>query len=44
MFIQRFKDNKDILRYAKQENLNIGDTIKVLSKDESISIQKDIYS
>ena len=51
--IKRFQDDKDILRYAKQEDLKIGDTIMVLEKNKygntniqingkSIEIEKEL--
>lgn len=43
VMIKRLADEKDILRYIRLSNLNLGDTISVLGKDEegSIRIQKD---
>lgn len=41
--IQRLEDKKDILRYIRLVNLNIGDAIKILQRDESgnLKVQND---
>lgn len=37
--LKRLEDEKDVLRYVQQKKMKIGDTIEVMSKDESGSIK-----